>query len=51
MTLPILEARVKWRGGTASAEGYVPDHSHMAALQLAMEGGVNLCCEPPLGAA
>ena len=42
MTPPILEARVSRGGGTASSEGYVPDHSDMTILQLAMEGGVNL---------
>jgi hypothetical protein len=42
MTPPILQGRVSWRGGTASAEGYAPDHSNMTALQPAMERGVNL---------
>ena len=46
-----IEARVSWRGGTVNVEEYAPDHSNMTALQLAMEGGVNLRCEPPFAAA
>ena len=44
MIPPRLEARVTWRGGTVSVEGYVPDHSNMTALQSATERGVNLSC-------
>ena len=41
MTPPILEARVSG-GGPTSTEGYIPDHSDMAVLQLSMEGSVDL---------